>query len=1047
MRGKAIMMLGWCMMCVPVAAHDYIENESVNKVNELPVHVRSIPMDSFDDDWYSPDSGDYYRCLNGTWEFAWFASPRHYAEADKQSVDFAPMPVPCSWQMAGYDRPIYTNIVYPFDANPPKVDGVNGNPVGVYRRTVDVPYEWKGRRVRICFEGVSSAFELYVDGHFVGYSEDSALPSEFDITPYVKAGGMADVEVKVYRWCDGSYLEDQDGWRLSGIQRDVYMYAVPSVHLNNYRIEADALGSGRGKLKLWYEVEGNGNQKKPCQLEVNLWSAKGKKIYGNTQTLDWSTGQTQYGEIEASLKEVEYWSHECPQLYRMTFTVKDHRDKAIEKQAVNVGFRTIELRDRKLYLNGKPLVVKGVNRVEHNPFTGKFITRNQMEREVRLMKEYNINCVRTAHAPAHPYFYDLCDRYGMLIMDEANVESHGMGYKEASLAKQPSWQQAHVERAEDMVLRDFNHPSVVMWSLGNEAGNGPNMVAMEKKIKEYDRNRPVVYHFWEGPEVGDILAGGVLKGGKPNGGARYHSVNDLKLISEKNISRPFLLGEYAHCMGNAMGNLKEYMHAFETYDGLIGGCIWDWVDQGIVKHSRTGEYGLAIADREEALNCVSNPESEYFIAYGGDFNDQPNSGNFCLNGMFPVTFARNPKSEEVKKIYQNIEFSEWDRQQTTLTIRNKYLFTSLAGHRFDWTLSKNGVEAERGSFELDAVNPGEITKQKLNFTSQLVDDAEYVLTIRVYARNIWDGNKLEVANGQFVFGDYPYRPEKETQQVQRSITPPLVRYQYGQLELVFNQKTGLVDSVLLDGKNMMSGSMKPVFMRALTDNDKGGNKNSLERMWTKAGIDHLVPEVVEVVCGKKSIHSVKRYRNKKGEVLYIVDEVITLINGGVRYDTQFKVQTGCKQIPRLGYSCPVANELSEVEWYGAGPWSSYSDRCSSALIGVYNQSADSLFDNYARPQENGNRSAVRWLELKGKTARWRVSGPETFNFTVSPYTMENLNRAVHPYDLKRMPYHTLFIDAQMAPVGNASCGPQALEKYMVTDGVYHFTFNINWEQE
>ena len=1043
MNKKTSIFLIMGMLCSSVYAHNYIENEKTNKVNELPGHVRTIPVKDFDNDFRYNVNTSYYRNLNGDWEFAWFPSPEEFAKADRKSIEYDMVKVPCSWQMEGYDRPIYTNIIYPFDANPPYIDGINGNPVGLYRKEIKIPENWSDRRVRICFEGVSSTFELYLNGKFVGYSEDSYSPSEFDITPYLKSG-KADMEVKVYRWCDGSYLEDQDGWRFSGIQRDVYLYSVADVHLNNYRISTDALGDGKGGLKLWYQLDASEKQRKTYTIDVNIISNDGKCVFSKTVDLRFKNKAVIENEFSAVVEGVEYWSHENPALYKMTFTIKDNKGNVVEKQMSNVGFRSVELRDRKLYLNGRSLIVKGVNRVEHNPFTGKYVPAVQMEKEVKLMKEHNINCVRTAHAPAHPYFYDLCDKYGILIMDEANVESHGMGYKDECLAKQSSWEQMHVERAVDMLLRDYNHPSVIMWSLGNEAGNGENMLAMERKIKEFDEVRPVVYHFWEGPETGDIIAGGVIKGGKANnGGGRYQSVDDLKMISEKNISRPFLLGEFAHSMGNALGNFKEYMDAFENYPGLIGGCIWDWVDQGIIKSSKTGKFGLDITDRDEALKCVKNPDSEYFIAYGGDFGDTPNSGNFCLNGIFPVDFSSTPKSEEVKYVYQNIEFSDWNPSDRTLTIKNKYLFKDLKEHNFEWTLYKNGVFTEGGWFVVPELKAGNTGNCKIEMKTGFDDKAEYALTVKAFERNIWDGKPVQVAAEQFVFGEHkPFRmPEIINFAKIESEGGKEILSNDG-LTMVVDKKSGNIVEISKDGKKITAGALEHIFMRASTDNDRGGNK-SLDKMWRNAGLDNLVMELVDFKAGKEGIQTEKIYKSAKGKTLFKVKESYSLIDGGINVNAEIKANTGCSQLPRIGYQCPLPLSVDKLQWYGAGPWSSYSDRGNSAFLGIHEAKANEMFDNYAKPQENGNRTDTRWVKVFNEDdCMMLVNGNGCFNFSLSPYSVKKMMDANHSCELVPDGYYTLFIDAVMAPVGNASCGPQAMGKYQVKDGVYKMNFDL-----
>lgn len=1046
MKLNFIWLLSLCTLpVIGNAQENRIENQYINTVNEMPGHVRTIPLESFDNDFNYHENTSLYQSLNGTWDFAWFATPEKFDATPREKIKFKPIPVPCSWQMAGYDNPIYTNIVYPFDANPPYIKGINGNPVGLYRKEITIPKNWKNRRTLICFEGVSSAYELYVDGKFVGYSEDSFTPSEFDLTPYLHKG-KATLELKVYRWCDGSYLEDQDGWRFSGIQRDVYLYSVPEIHLNNYHVLADAQGEGKGLLNVAYNLSVQKRAGKSCTIDIELATLDGKTIRKVSQVCDLKGQNELKGEWNVSLDNINYWSHELPNLYRLSFVVRQKNGDVIERQQTKIGFRHIEVKGNNLFLNGQPLMVKGVNRVEHNPFTGKTIPFEQMEKEVLLMKQHHINCVRTAHAPSHPYFYDLCDKYGILVMDEANVESHGMRYGKESLAKDPSWQLAHEQRATAMVLRDFNHPCVVMWSLGNEAGNGCNMAAMEKKIKSMDTSRPVVYHFSDDPQVGDIIAGGVWKGGKKNDMGRYQSVEDMQHISSMALDRPFLLGEFAHCMGNALGNFKEYMDTFEEYPGLIGGCIWDWVDQGIVKHNHQGIYGLKVQDREKALACVQNPNSEYHIAYGGDFNDKPNDGNFCLNGMFMVDYHPTAKAQEVKHVYQNIAFSGWNKETKKLWIKNKSLFTDLSNHRFDWVLCENGVEVEKGSFKLKSLAPGRFTDHALTIKRNLLEPKDYTLTIRAFAPNTWNGEEMEMASEQFAFGQYLAEEKAPVSNVKSQQQGGKQVYSYDGLTCSFDRSTGYLENVKKNGRKLVVGAVEPSFMRATTDNDRGGKKFSLDAKWRRAGLDQPKLHVSSVETSATGVRSLRYYLNASGDTLFTVKENVTMVTGGLKYEVAFKATTPCEDLPRIGYVCPVAKDLNQVSWFGAGPWSSYVDRSTSAFLGVYELPVLSMFDNYAKPQENGNRSNTRWVSLAHQQHAVRVVGEAPFNFSVSPYAVTNMLQAQHSDELKLLPYTELHIDAAMAPIGNASCGTQAIETYKVRNGMYYLTFYLEFNK-
>lgn len=1030
------------------AQQSYYENETINKINEVKTHVNTVPLESLQQNFDYKLNTSLYKNLNGIWDFAWFATPEECEKCDLSSIRFNKIQVPCSWQMAGYDTPIYTNIEYPFDANPPYIAGINGNPVGVYKKEIIIPENWENKNVRLCFEGVSSAYEVYYNGRFVGYSEDSYTPSEFDLTPFLSSDkGL--LEVKVYKWSDGSYLEDQDGWRFSGIQRDVYMYAIPNIHVNDYHIVAEAPGDNIGFFNLSYELI---RQTRDCGtyfLDLQIFNHDGKLLKDTIKTISFSEYnrdkhmQRVLGNWNVRLNNIDYWSHEFPNLYDINIVIRGKNGIIVERQSSKFGFRSIKINGRNLLLNGKPLIIKGINRVEHNPFTGKYIPFEQMEKEVVLMKAHNINCVRTAHCPAHPYFYDLCDRYGILVIDEANVESHGMGYKDASLAKQKSWEKAHVERACDMVLRDYNHPCVIMWSLGNEAGNGTNMLAMEDAIKKIDNSRPVVYHFSDEPKVGDIVAGGVWKGNRKNNSGRYNSVDDLKYISTMKLSRPFLLGEFAHSMGNSLGNLYDYVNTFEKCPGLIGGCIWDWVDQGIVKNRHTGEYGLNILNRNVAVKAVHNPDCDYFIAYGGDFNEKPNSGNFCLNGIFPVDFSETPKSEEVRRIYQNIEFSQWNSNTCELSIINKHLFTDLSGYSFKWILSEAGNVLEKGYFRVGYLAPFDSCKYKLNIKHKLENVGDYSLTIRAFTPVLWSDEVVEMATAQFVFGKRKQIINKRIHPITHVNNGEQDIYDFGEWTCLYNRRKGILEELVFNNTHVIKRPFELEFMRAATDNDLGGKAKSLSSMWMNAGLHQLSSKTIMVSVSDTCMHSIRQYINSAGKIMFTADEYLTPISGGLNVRTQITATTSCAQIPRIGYKFYLSKDLSEVQWYGAGPWSSYSDRCVSAYLGVYSLPISKLFDNYANPQENGNRSNVRWVNITGKSnQKIKIVGHKLFNFSYSPYEVMDMHVAMHPYDLNVQPFNILHIDACMAPVGNASCGPQAMEKYQVGDGIYNLSFDI-----
>ncbi|WP_372806492.1 glycoside hydrolase family 2 TIM barrel-domain containing protein [Pontiella sp.] len=591
MKTTAILILGLLPLCSfgERPQNDW-ENPAVTGINQEPRHATMVPFASMEQASLNKSDSPYVQSLNGIWKFHWVKTPEErpmeFFKSDFDDSAWNGIEVPSCWQMKGYGTPIYTNIEYPFDKNPPFIGGANGNPVGSYRRTFALSSDWKGREVFIHFAGVDSAFYIWVNGKRVGYSQGSRTPAEFNLTPYLQPGNN-ELAVQVFRWCDGSYLEDQDGWRMAGIFREVYLFSTPQVHIRDFFVTPELDADYRhAVLNVDVSLKNYGQSiEQNTELEVVLCDRSNNRIGSASATVpSLVAGAETTTALKIPVEHPEKWTHETPNLYHV-FILQQRGGKTVEAVTCRTGFRKIEIRDSQVLLNGQPVLIKGVNRVEHDPVHGKTVPLEYLALDIKLMKRHNINCIRTAHYPHDPALYELCDEWGMLVVDEANVESHGMRYGDESLAKQPEWKDQHVERAMNMVERDKNHPCVVMWSHGNEAGNGPNIVAMDEFCHARDPSRPTHYHFQEGPRSCDVIGGGAL-GKKQN---RYLALDLLEQHAtyDKDL-RPYLLNEYAHAMGNAVGNLTEYVELFEKYPKLIGGCIWDWIDQGLVKEGPDG---------------------------------------------------------------------------------------------------------------------------------------------------------------------------------------------------------------------------------------------------------------------------------------------------------------------------------------------------------------------------------------------------------------------------------------------------------------------------
>jgi beta-galactosidase len=704
--------------------HDW-ENEQVIGINKEPAHSIYIPYATIGQALadYANES-PFYQCLNGTWKFNWVKSP------DMRPVDFYKtdfnvsywdsIEVPSNWQMKGYGKPIYTNITYPFVKNPPYImtPAYSGwtnnelpNPVGSYRRNFEVPNNWDSREVYIHFAGVQSAMYVWVNGKKVGYSQGGMTPAEFNITPYLQKGSNT-LAVEVYQWSDGSYFEDQDFWRLAGIFRDVFIYATPKFHIRDFFVYSDLnddFTSATLKTDLSFANMGyKGAVSVEGYLLKDGQDYKGEKpVYVKQLGAPEVNKKLSELSIDTKVDHPELWSAEIPNLYQVVLVLKNASGETLEVVASPFGFRKIEIKDSQLWVNGKSVLLKGVNRHDLDPVNGRYIPYESMLQDVKLFKQFNINTVRTSHYPNHPDFYKLCDRYGIYMVSEADLETHGFGYDEGSLGHEPKWEKGHVDRVVSMVETFKNHPAIIIWSLGNEAGKGINFFACRKAALQLDSTRPIHYQGYN--EVADIES------------IMYPGVEYLDEIGARIDPKPFFVCEYAHAMGNAVGNLQEYWDVIENHKRLIGGCIWDWVDQGLQKE-------------------IPGKPGEYFFAYGGDYGDRPTDWNFCANGLTTPDRSITPKMEEVKKVYQYIGIKPKDILNGKISIKNKYQFINLNKFDLCWELTCDGGVIEAGNLTTLDIEPGEMAEVTLPFTKpQLKAGGEYFMkvTFKLHTDEIW----------------------------------------------------------------------------------------------------------------------------------------------------------------------------------------------------------------------------------------------------------------------------------------------------------------------
>jgi len=1040
---KKLVLLGIGVLMsvgISVSAQEKLDwgNPAVFKIGTEAPHATLMPFDSVENASLDKSKSPYFQNLNGSWSFKLVHTPQEtpkgFYRTDYDISGWDQIEVPSCWQMKGYDKPYYVNantgFLYP--VNPPYIDVARrGNPTGLYRRSFELPQSWDGREVFIHFSAVNSAFYLWVNGEKVGYSQGSYTPAEFNITRYLKPG-KNEIAAQVIRWCDGSYLEDMDGWRMSGIYRDVFLFSTPKTHIRDFFVTAELDADFRdGVLKARVHVRNYGDRAATeHSVDVLLRDSLGNDVEKKSATIPaLAAGEERVVEIAFPVKSPAQWSHEFPNLYNV-YIMQNEGGKTTEVVTCRTGFRNIEVRGSELFLNGKSFIVKGVNRVEHDPFGGKRISPDYILKDVELLKQYNINTVRTAHSPSHTLFYELCDEFGILVINEAAVESHGLLNRKKSIAGDPEWKSQHMERGLAMLQRDKNHPCVIMWSHGNEAGNGSNFVAMDEQAHRLDPTRPTFYHYADAPRSSDVVGGGA----KGRHGRRYLSVSELEDEgSFKGDPRPYLLSEFAHAMGNAVGNLQEYVDVFEKHPRLVGGCIWDWVDQGLI---------------------VDGPDGKPFTAYGGCLGEDAKLDNFCLNGIVFADRSVNGKTMEVKKAYQNIAFRAVDLSHGKIEIFNKNLFTDTAAYDFEWVLLENGKQVQQGALDLPAIPARGKKDVTVPFTPS-ASRSEVILQLnaRLKEDTRWAARGYSVAFEQFVIRPWNFSSAN------LSGSAPTSRRNGNELviggeafEVRFDAKAGAMSSYAVKGEPILTQG--PVFSatRPLIDNDRrikdqlaffSDLKESLLSFDVTQSATHIVVTITKTHTGFPLVMN----KPSEQEAGFRVEETYTIAgNGVIQLDSKVEPFGQVPNIiPRIGYELMTAPGFGQFSWYGRGPYETYIDRKSSAAFGIYSGSVDDQFVNYPRPQANGNKSDVRWAELKSDSGRrFRIEGLQSLDVSVSPYSTRNIEESNLPYELKRLEGTLLNVDFRQGPLGNGSCGRDTgpLEKYKIPVKPMSFGFSI-----
>jgi len=965
-----------------------------------------------------------FQLLNGLWRFLLAPRPDavpHAFESEGFAADKWPtLPVPGCWQMHGYGKPNYSNVNYPYPVDPPFLP--DENPVGLYRRAFTLSPDWKDRQVFITFEGVCAGFYLWVNGQAAGFSKGSHMPAEFNITPFLRAGENL-LAVQVFQWTDGSYLEDQDMWRLNGIFRDVYLTARPATHLRDVTVRTRLDDAARDAvLEVTACLRNLGNAPARCALRGTLIAPNGDWVaqFRLADALPVAPGPDTVAATSVALSAPLKWTAETPHLYSLLLEL-DVEGASAEVIHQNVGFRQIALRDGLFLVNGVPIKIQGVNRHDTHPDLGYAVSPESMRRDVILMKQHNINTVRTSHYPNDPRFMDLCDRFGLYVIDEADLETHGFGYTLPDIpARRPEWEAAFVERAERLYERDKNHPCVVMWSLGNEAGYGPNHDAMAAWLRKADPTRPVHYErAGEAPAV-DVVS------------TMYPGVAHLIEQGLKKDPRPYFMCEYAHAMGQGPGNLKEYWDAIRAHPRLLGGCIWEWVDHGIRRRTERGEE---------------------YMAYGGDFGDKPNDGNFCIDGLcFPDRIPHTGLIE-YKKIIEPVNVEAASPDASRLRITNRYFFLSLAHLRASWALLRNGEVVREGTLSLPNLPAGSATELPLPVPPEALRPVgEYFLNIEFALSESasWASAGHVVARAQVALPRSPApeaRPAPAAPELAIEETPATLAFSGRDFRLVFDRRTGTLSAWEFLGTRLLLSGPRLNVWRAPTDNDK---RMKLE--WIAAGLDRLQHRVNdtrivarEPACITVAVESVLAAYSLRPafrcDYLYRIHG-----NGEVEIETHvlpLRNPPPLAHLPRLGLQMRLPGAFDRMVWYGRGPHESYVDRKESAFVGLYRGTVQEQFVNYVYPQENGNKSDVRWVALTDlRGIGLRAEGMPLLNVSAHHYSTENLTQALHTYDLVRLDETILNLDHAHCGLGSNSCGPLPLDAYLLKPVETRFSLRL-----
>ena len=1013
------------------------ENPGLIHRNRLPARAYAFPHSSVKSALsYNKTNSEWVKLLNGKWKFNYSSGPVKAPEGfewpDFKDSGWDNIEVPSNWQMKGYGKPHYTNVQYPFPVNPPYVP--SENPTGSYRRSFEIPSGWDGMGIILRFDGVDSAFHVWINGNFAGFSKGSRLPSEFDITKFVKQGRNT-IAVRVYQWSDGSYLEDQDMWWLSGIFRDVTLFAVPETHIVDVKATPSFNADySRGMLDLELKIK-SALGAKVASVGAILFDADKDEAAEAVSFI-----KAKNGELSVNLKmEVfnpERWTAETPYVYTLVTVLKDKDGRVLEAVPVLTGFKKVEIKNGVFLVNGVPIKIKGVNRHETHPDLGRAIPFSAMEEDIRLMKRHNINAVRTSHYPDDPRWYDLCDKYGIYLIDECDLETHGFTFlprKDALWKRNPlddkRFEAACVDRMERMVARDKNRVSVIIWSLGNESCRGRNHFAMIKKAKELDPTKPIHYEGFYLPRYVDVYSQMytnkyelkiIGEGKKP---LKFEWFKETAKPSEYKV-KPFILCEYAHAMGNGPGGLKEYWDLIYKHPRLMGGCIWEWCDHAIRKKTKDGKT---------------------FFAYGGDFGDLPNDGNFVCDGLVFADRKPTPGLVEYKKIIQPVKVTATDLKKGLVKIRNMQDFAGLDGFTASWSVEENGKITQCGKLELPDVPAKSSAAVKIPIKPASSADNFLNIYFDLKEATLWAKKGHPVAWEQIKLASKPavYKPKSGALNVAENSEAVMV---FGKgFSAEFDKEQGTLKSLKKGNRELIKSGPRFNIWRATTDNDRGGVGGSKE--WYENFLNLMIQRVNSVKVKKSSgaveVEIKTRVAPPKYDFGYNITFIYTVYGGGdikvEVYGTPDGIWT--ESIPRIGVSMSLSKEFENVEWLGRGPGENYDDTKEANRIGLWKKTVKEMYVPYVYPQEFGNRMNVRRATLTDKKGKGlEILGLPEVSFTAKHYTDAELDRAKHTYDLKPSGNIELNLDYKQNGIGSASCGFKLWPEYTLRAEKFKYSF-------